>query len=318
MKEIGGYFDFECYTKKHYHCNALRLNSARYAIEYILKVREIQKIYIPYYVCDSVINMIKKNNIEVQFYNISESFMPVFNKQLNNKEVILIVNYFGLLTDIIPKLSRKFKNVIIDNTQAFFVKPINEIDTVYSARKFVGVSDGGYLYTNCKKNLKIEQDISYDRYMYILKRSDLNAESGYQDFIANEELLNKEHMKKMSNLTSKILESLDYEYMKNKRKFNFNILDNAFRRVNKIKIPSSLKDNGPMVYPLLIEEDIREKLIENKIFVATYWKEVLNKVEKTSFEYYITNKLVPLPIDQRYDQDDMLHIINVVNKYKKM
>ena len=51
MEAIGGYFELELRKGKHYHENALRLNSARNAFEYILRVRNYKKIYIPYYTC---------------------------------------------------------------------------------------------------------------------------------------------------------------------------------------------------------------------------------------------------------------------------
>ena len=38
-----------------------------------------------------------------------------------------------------------YKNVIIDNAQSLFAKPINGVYNVYSPRKFVGVPDGCYV-----------------------------------------------------------------------------------------------------------------------------------------------------------------------------
>ena len=37
-------------------------------------------------------------------------------------------------------------------------------------------------------------------------------------------------------------------------------------------------DFVPFVYPLMIEnENLRQKLIENKVYIAKYWNEVLNR-----------------------------------------
>jgi len=315
-KEIGGYFELEHIKNKHYHDNAKRLNSARYCLQYILQEKKYKKIYIPLYICNSVLQPINTIGLNFEFYSIDKNFMPLLNKKIKEDEVMLYINYFGLKTKCVHTIKRKYKNVIIDNTQAFYSKPINNTDTIYSPRKFFGVSDGGYLYTDLSSDKKIKKDVSYKRYKYLLKRIDLGAEEGYNDFQKNEEELNDQEILEMSNLTSNILSSLDYKKIMNKRNENFKILHNKLKKMNEIEIDESLIDNGPMVYPLLLKNEvIREYLIQNKIYVATYWKDVLKRVNEDSFEYYLTNYLIPLPIDQRYDKEDMQYIAElIINK----
>ena len=74
---------------------------------------------------------------------------------LNEKDCVLIVNYFGLMDKNIQKFIESYNNIniIIDNTQAFFSNPVwkDKVYNVYSCRKFIGVPDGGYLIS--KRNL---------------------------------------------------------------------------------------------------------------------------------------------------------------------
>lgn len=313
--EIGGYFELECKTSNHYHNDAIKLNSARYCLEYILSKKNYKKIYIPFYTCDSVLKPVRLLDIEIEYYSIDKNFMPILDKRIKDYEVILFINYFGLNIDNILSIKNKYKNIIIDNTQAFYVKPQEGIDTLYSPRKFFGVSDGGYLYTDIKKDYKLKKDVSYKRYKYLLKRTDLGAQSGYEDFLNNEIELNNQEVLEMSNLTSAILSSLDYKDIKNKRELNFKLLHENLKDINELIINKSLMNNGPMVYPLLISKDgIREYLIENKIYVATYWKDVLKRVDKNSFEAHLTKYLLPLPIDQRYGEEEMQYIIKIIKK----
>ncbi|GAY78328.1 hypothetical protein NBRC111894_3882 [Sporolactobacillus inulinus] len=45
---IGGFFSLELPNKSEYHQQAVHLNSARYALEYVLRVRHYKKyIYLP-------------------------------------------------------------------------------------------------------------------------------------------------------------------------------------------------------------------------------------------------------------------------------
>ena len=318
-KEIGGYFELEHNNKGHYHQNAIKLNAARYCIEYILTIKKYKKIYIPFYICDSILKPIENLEIMVQYYSINEELMPVINKKLGDNEVLLFINYFGLHSSKIQLIKEVYGNIIVDNTQAFFLKPIYEIDTVYSPRKFLGVSDGGYLYINSNKRLVIDRDISYDRYIHLLKRIDLGAGSGYKDFIETEKQIDNSRMLEMSNITSELLSNIDYEFIKQRRNENFNILNKSLKAYNELKVEEFLKDNSPMVYPFLINgaENLRKVLIDNNIYVAKYWADVLDRVNEESFEAYLTNNLLPLPIDQRYNEEDMRIIIDKIMKYIK-
>jgi hypothetical protein len=56
-------------------------------------------------------------------------------------------------------------------------------------------------------------------------------------------------------------------------------------------------------------DHLKDTLIENKIYVATYWNDVKSRALKDTFEYKLVNYLIPLPIDQRYNLNDMKLII---------
>lgn len=82
----------------------------------------------------------------------------------------------------------------------------------------------------------------------------------------------------------------------------------AFGSINELNLPKMETFECPMVYPLLIKHDsLRKKLISNKIFVASYWPGVEGEVET-----YLQKYLLPLPIDQRYEADDMRKIIKII------
>ena len=85
-------------------------------------------------------------------------------KTLANDEYLYVVNYYGQLTKRkVLELKHRFAQIILDNTQAFFQKPLDGIDTIYSCRKFFGVPDGAYLSTNKRLSEELEIDISRER-----------------------------------------------------------------------------------------------------------------------------------------------------------
>ena len=225
MKAIGGYFELELGQGLEFHTNAIRLNSGRNAFEYVLRARKYKKVYLPYYTCDVMLEPIKKLELDFEFYSIDENLLPVFNfSKVRSKEAFVYTNYFGICDRQVEKVFQTCENLIIDNSQAFFSKPLSGVDTFYSPRKFFGVPDGAYLYTNKKLDVELEQDISYQRFEHLLGRVDKDAEEFYTAFIRNDNALINQPIKKMSKLTQRLMASIDYDVVADKRKLNFSFL----------------------------------------------------------------------------------------------
>ncbi|MDD4992432.1 MAG: hypothetical protein PHR83_09395 [Paludibacter sp.] len=312
MNEIGGYFELELRTGNEYHFNAIKLNSGRNCLEYILRARGYKKIYIPYFTCDVILEPINKLGILYEFYSIDKQLDPVLNAKLENDEALLYTNYFGIKSAKVIELSSTIKNLIIDNSQAFFSNPIDGIDTFYSARKFFGVPDGAYLYTTAVLEDEFEVDKSFERFSHLLKRIDLGASKGFDDFRKNDSNLSQQPIKYMSKLTKSLLCNIDYEFVREKRIENFNLLHSNLSDVNQLNFQLS-NDSVPMVYPYLTDRfDLRQKLIDNKIYIATYWPNILQWCDENQIEYFFTNSIVPLPLDQRFDFDSIKLIIDLI------
>lgn len=312
MKEIGGFFDLELNEGKEYYDELIKLSSGRNSLLYLFQAKNIRKVYIPYYCCDAFIEPIIQMNIPYEFYNINQDYFPILENEISDNEYLIYINYFGLNQKTCIGLSEKYNNLIIDNTQAFFSSPLSNIDTFYSPRKFFGVPDGGYLKTNSKLNKNIPRSYSYDKCEHLLKRTDINANSSYNLFKKNEIKLNKEPLKRMSELTKKLLANINYKKVRSKRVENFKFLNYSLSHINELSFHNTII-NGPMIYPLLLKDNVlKQKLINKKIYIPTYWQEVLNRTKKNDFGNYLTRYLIALPIDQRYDEEDMKLIVDLV------
>ena len=315
MNAIGGYFELELKSGEHYHKDALRLNAARNCFEYVLRARNYAKVYLPYYTCEVLLEPVQKADIDYEFYSINEKLEPVALPLLAENEAFLYTNYFGLKQQCVERLAQHYgSQLIVDNAQAFYADPLKGIDTFYSARKFFGVPDGAYLYTDKLLQQEFEQDYSCERMSQLLKRIDLGAEAGYSDFRKNDDALCHQAIKKMSKLTSAILSNIDYAEARKKRRENFQMLDGALGHKNHLHFALN-DDCVPMAYPYLTNDDeLKQKLIENKIFVATYWPNVMDWCEEKTWEYQLAQRTCFLPVDQRYGQEDMNKILNVLQK----
>lgn len=314
MKEIGGYFELEKLVNNEYYKNSISLNTGRNSLLYLLKAKQITKIYIPYYLCESIYEILDKYKYEYEFYYIDEKFLPIFNKKLKNDEYLYIVNFYGQISnELVKKLKDEYKNIILDNTQAFFQQPINGVDTIYNCRKWFGVPDGAYLFTNKILEGYLEKDFSKDRMKHLMGRFEEEASKYYSDFKKNDEKFQNLELKYMSDLTHNLLGAIDYERVKKIRNENYLFLEESLKEINELNIK---KLNVPFCYPLYIKnvEEIRKKLIRNKIYIPILWPNVLKETEKESIEYRYSNNILPIPCDQRYCINDMRRIIDIIQK----
>lgn len=316
MKPIGGYFSLELSQGKSYHPNAIALNTGRNCLEYVLRVRGYKKVYIPYYTCDVVLEPFHKLNVGYEYYHINRQLELSNQISLQDKEAILYTNYFGLKQRYVEQLAKRYgKQLIVDNTQAFYAKPVEGVDTFYTCRKFFGVSDGAYLYTDAEAEIEMEQDVSYDRMSFLLKRLDLGPEAGYADFREQSTRLVGQPIKWMSKLTQSMMKGIKYEAIARRRRENYNYLHKYLSSSNQMQL--SLDDDAvPMVYPYYRSNDpsLKQYLIENRIFVATYWPIVMTWCNKGQWDYLLASNTCFLPIDQRYGEEDMKYIIGLICK----
>ena len=315
MNYIGGFFELETKARSHYHAKAIRLNTARNCLEYLIKSRKYKKIFLPFYHCDALREPLKKLHIEIEFYSIDEHMDPIFCHKMKYHEAFLYINYFGLKGNTSRTLAGIIgSQLIIDNAQAFFEQPIENIDTFYSPRKFLGVPDGAYLYTEVKLDEFLPSDVSYDRMTHLVKRLDCRSpEDAYQDFLVNEKNLSSQPIRTMSKLTSRLLASIDYEHIKKIRKENYSFFVDNLGSKNKFDFGSS--SEYPMAYPFMSDRlDLREKFLANKIFVASYWPNVLTDCSTDSLEYDFAARIIPLPIDQRYRPSELSRIMRIINE----
>lgn len=317
-KAIGGYFNLETnrFPNGYIHTKGIHLNSGRNALEYILKsIPVVQRLYIPYYTCDVVLEPINKLGISYDYYRINEHLELDDEIHLDKDEYLLATNYFGIKDAYIKILAKRYgERLIVDNAQALFAEPLKGIKTVYSPRKFVGIPDGGISYMNNGLDITdLDQDISYSRCSHLLKRIDLGAEAGYDDFKRNSHKLINQPVKLMSNLTRCLLQSINWEFVNEQRLKNFIQLHDTLSSINQLDIPPLDTFACPMVYPLYTTDStLKRRLIENKIFVATYWPNVLEWCKDDMLEHELASKLIAIPIDQRYNNIDMNRIINMI------
>jgi hypothetical protein len=310
MKEIGGYFGLELAvnTPGGYHPQALALNTGRNALEYVLRSRGYNKVYLPDFYCDVMLEPIRKLGISYEFYPIRMdfSFEPF---TVSEGECIVYINYFGVQQAYIELLRAQYPSLIVDNAQAFFEAPLPATDTYYSCRKFFGVPDGAYLYTLAALVPPLATDVSADRYRHLVGRTDSTAATWYADYQQSEHALCDLELLQMSPSTNALLQNISYAPLAARRSANYELLHKQLQPINQLSLPPH---STGICYPLLYDFRLKSKLIQNKIFVPTYWPNVLKECSELSAAYQLAENLICIPIDHRYNAADMERILKLI------
>ena len=314
MREIGGYIEIDEYSLPMLHEEAIMLNTARNCLAYLIEKKKIVSIALPKFLCDSVSQVCRERGVEIHYYSIDTNFEPV-DMDLEDGVWLYVVNYYGLIDNTnILELKRKYGNLIIDNVQAYYQKPVEGVDTIYTCRKFFGVPDGAFLYTDLNMDEELEQDYSYERIRHLLGRYEKSALDFYDEYVMEEKLFSRQPIMKMSKLTYNMLHAIDYDKVKNKRIENFKCLYSGLADINQLKFHKLME--CPFAYPLFIKDGnaIRKMLQQNKIYVPTLWPDVFHVCKESDVEYQMAENILPLPIDQRYSVQDMDYVITILRK----
>lgn len=313
MREIGGYIEFEKYNRPMLHEDAIALNCGRNCLAYLIRAKGIKKIKLPYFLCDSVRNLCKTEAVQVAYYGINEKLLPK-DITLEEDEWLYVVNYYGQITqEYIKFLKDKYSRVIVDNAQAYFQRPVEGVDTLYTCRKYFGVADGAFLYTDVSFDEPLETDISFDRMNFLLGRFEKTASEFYGEYAANNRLFANEPLKYMSKLTKNLLQGIDYDAIKEQRTKNYAYLHGKLGKENNLELSLS---EGAFMYPFYHENavEIRKKLQQEKIYIPTLWPNVLEDVAENDLEYKYAQNILPLPCDQRYGIEDMEYLVEEIRK----
>lgn len=305
-KELGGYFELEHFNGHEYHEGAIALNCARSCAAYVIEARKIKTLWTPWYLCISVDRLCGQLGVEVKHFSIKADFTPDYDTfEIADGEHLYLVDYYGQLTDeqIREAACRAGGRVIVDEVMAFFRKPVDGLDTLNSCRKFFGVADGAYLYTDARIDRELPLDESRDRMDFVLGRCERPANDFYARSAENNVFFANEPIKRMSPITQNILRGVDYEEVAAQRLANFNALAAELDGINEL---SPRPTSGAFMYPLLIENgaDIRKRLQQQKVYVSMLWG---RDPMPAGIDGRYAGEILPMICDQRYTTDDMLY-----------
>lgn len=307
----------------------------RTAIETVLNnEKNIKKILLPSYCCESMIEPFIKNNIEVNFYDVNYKNNFEYTIDIDgDTNALLWCNYFGFENSM-PDFSAFLKHggiIIEDITHSLLSKKVYNSQSQYlvgSLRKWGPLYCGG-ICVSLRKKLKYFPKNKPSIDFLELKR---NAMIQKMHYLNDEEFIDKNVFLKMFSMSNRWLEenysnlSMDDESLYNFQNFDFNNFK-KIRKENANVLYEGLKDckyvhflfekdkiDCPLFVPILVEPNernkLREYLVNNNIFCPIHWPKPNSKCESNLYDMELS-----LVCDQRYNKFDMKRIVNVIKQY---
>lgn len=319
--EYGGFLPLELNDSGElfakYEPHVMRFNSVKAGLCHLIKDLRIKELYVPYYYCPSTTEAIRQTGVRVLFYHIGEDLLP---EKIVDREgsAFLLVNYFGIKTEEINRIAKGFQNaiVLVDRAHSFFDDPLfrKNVYNIYSAKKFLGVPDGSYVVGSEINAGKPDFSFSSEYSDYLLTAYEEGTNKTYLAKKQSDQFIAK-HYGEMSLLAYGILRNVDYSRVRAAREGNYSVLHSKLKEYNALSLPET---SVPYHYPLFLPvygEAVKKGLVEQKIYVPTLWDGNDLLKEGNEFELGMMKNAVFLPVDQRYNSDDMLFISEKVKSF---
>lgn len=318
------------------------LSSGRSAIGFVLddiqkeKSGFSKKAILPSFTCETVILPFVERGYELIFADIdssmhfdADSLLSAVNKGRGG--VFLFHRYFGFdttggLSELMTELKRHEITAIEDRTQSLYSDlPECRVDYyVGSIRKWCGVPDGGFA---VKKNgIFTGKPIAADRKLEAAK---VNAGLLKYDYIVNQKgdrpsfleryreaegyLDDQKTFFAISETSKKLQSHLNLDILKERRRKNYLILQTSLKI--RLAFYELCESNVPLYCPLFAEDrnGLQAFLREHAVYAPILWPRYPAISEEQSRELY--EHLLCIPIDQRYDTDDMNRVSGLINRY---
>ena len=288
--------------------------SGRSALLAIIKENNFQTVALPDLCCDSMIKPFMACGIQVSFYPALSGLDNV------DADAALIMDYFGYTGH---SERGDFKGIVIrDLTHSVFSAKYDDADYYFgSLRKWAGFYTGGFAW-GLKKPVSYETELS--DYVLLRQRA-MSAKALYID----EQADSKDYLKVFSNAEDMLDElsvapgcdsdifrakMLDIDSIFQKRRRNARVLLDAFS--DMAVFPDMKETDCPLFVPVLVEnrDNLRRHLIEHEIYCPVHWPvSRYHQLSKETEAFY--NWELSLVCDQRYTEQDMLRMVDVIKEF---
>lgn len=343
MKDIGSIFSLDALpvvrTGVQLHAGRQYYALCREALLQIAmdKERSNKVVMVPAFTCSTVVYPFEQAGWRVVYYAVTRSFRigvehfaETFERE--NPAIIVAHPYFGTElnedeTHVLQKAKDHGATIVVDITQCYFSEQRIACADYYvgSLYKWFPIVDGGFMESRITH---AEPSSEYDAFvlrqteaMYLRARA-LSTNDEYMKAISRR--INKEavaiyngevNLHKMSDLSKSLLIDSNEDDARCKRWNNTQFLLRSLEQKGSYLILTRDDIVTPPLYvPVACENrnDVQRKLAENHIYAPALWSLYDERMLISEDVQYLYSHLLAIPVDQRYYEQDMQRILDVL------
>lgn len=299
--------------------NAWKFVNARSALAHLIQVVDAQRLLLPALICPELA-LAAREDVSVGYYPLNAELSPNVDALLGvlqPGDCVVAVDYFGRQPE------PDFRALVRDRTDVVWVEdraqallpalePWAEW-VLYSPRKLFGVPDGGILVRTFDDVTPADytEENAEDRSLPRVLRRDDALERDNAVWYAAYQKVEAEMLvscEPMSAKTFDILGGIDTELVIRRRKRNFDTL--AKHLVKFALLRERADDFAPFGFPVRVRhrDRVLKTLSDKRIFAPRFWPHLPSDPTVFPAEHELSQELLLLPCDQRYDEDDMLTV----------
>lgn len=302
-------------------------------------------VLIPAYTCQTVITPFEEAGWHCEYYSISRTLridVQSLTKLVEKHHPTLVVvhPYFGMDQDeneksLLTKIKQQSVDIVVDLTQCLFSTEDYSFASfiVASYRKWMPIPDGGFL-NNLSQKVVISQPESENieftereiAAMYLRGQYFYNGQqrtkaisirlSKAADFIAESNIAPH----KMSPVAYNLMQNENLEFNQQRRFDNYAYLYNNILESDKItKVCKDIDavTTAPLYFTIYVKERpvLQRRFAQDSIYAPVIWPVEDERVLIDEDVKYIYDHLLAIPCDQRYDQNDMQRVVEIINNY---
>lgn len=276
------------------------MSSGRACLAKILRFTRSRRLHLPDHICDSVVLPLRGLDVEAVFYAIDEQLCPVGIPEVLDGDMVLLVDYFGVRSQEVARIAARYGDkAIVDRSQAFAGPEVLGSWWFDSLRKFFPLPDGARVGGPVRLPPPGPPNARASIEHLLVAQVD-----GLEAYRRNNSSMSSAD-ERMSQACEGILARLDVQGALAARSRNFRVIHEELQGSNRLAIDLP-RVTSPLYYPWLQDRTgLFPKLHAAGIFAPRLWPEVLSRQGSGPMARRATEQLIPLPIDQRYTEQDM-------------
>ena len=294
---------------------------------------EESTVWLPAYCCESIVAPFLRKSLRVRFYSVGERLDRI-DAAPSSGDTLLFIHYFGCRNRTALRRVEEFRagevRVIEDCVQAALTTGIGTYGdhALTSLRKLLPQPDGAMLAS--RETIAVDADTADEAFVSarvvgkLRRGADARPEGFLPLFERSEARLADDLPRTMSWISHQLLRCSDLPMVAARRAANFatlrqGLVDIAPRIGIVPFLPRLDVGEVPIGFPIVVRggrrDALRRYLAGRAIFCPIHWD--LAHLTGAAFteERTLSASMLTLPIDQRYDEQDMATILGSLSKF---